>query len=280
MEKYVFITGSTDGIGKASVFEIMKKSRESIFFFIHGRNREKCSNVLNEFKSHSASEEHEFVCVIADFTDLSQVRMIPVFVEDVTDRIDVLINNAGVFMKNRVLTKDGFETTFQVNYLSHFLLTRILLPLLIESEEARIVNVSSMIHARSIDFSNLNGEKYYDGYEAYSLSKLANILFSNQLNDLLREKRISNVFTNSLHPGVIYTKLLHAGWGMGGNDPSEGGKRLAFLALSEKVKGISGKYFVNDNPVPPASIAEDDKTKKKLWEISSKFVKLPYELEI
>lgn len=285
-EKAVLITGATDGIGKASIFEILRKHASRIArgktnpemklsFLIHGRSKEKCQAVLAEVKKDPIWNKHggRITCVIADFMELNQVRRLPEQVRAFSEKIDVLVNNAGVYFPKRVLSKDGYEATFQVNHLAHFLLTRELLPFLLQSEDPRIIHVSSMVHAHSIDFSNLNGERTYDGFEAYARSKLCNILFSNELKDRFEEKgyRIS---TNSLHPGVINTKLLRSGGWFNGRPASEGGQRIAFLVIEDAGRKMTGGYFVNDQLAKPASIAQDKATKQRLWEISSEFVGL------
>ena len=128
-----------------------------------------------------------------------------------------------------------------------------------------------MIHANNIDFENLNGEKYYSGESAYSLTKLCNILFTNELSLKLKNHHIT---VNALHPGVINTKLLRAGWGKFGSSAAEGAKRILYLADSDEVKNITGKYFMNDKPVRSADITYDKNIRKKLWDISLKYLNI------
>jgi NAD(P)-dependent dehydrogenase (short-subunit alcohol dehydrogenase family) len=156
-----------------------------------------------------------------------------------------------------------------INHLAPFSLTHQVLDLLYQSKKARIINVSSMIHSHSIDFDNLNGEKFYSGDNAYSLTKLMNILFTYALSEKLQKSAIT---VNALHPGVINTKLLRAGWGAMGGDAIEGAQRIFYLAHSEKLTGITGKYFMNDKATPSAPISYDKTVQKRLWEISDAYM--------
>ncbi len=151
-----------------------------------------------------------------------------------------------------------------VNYLSAFTLTLSLLDLLKKADNAKIINVSSMVHAGSIDFGNLNAEKSYSGDSAYSLSKLCNILFSYELAERLKSQ---NILVNALHPGVINTKLLRAGWGAFGSSTIEGAKRILFLA-KDGAEAVTGKYFEQDRAVKSAQISYDEAARRQLWKIS------------
>ena len=183
--------------------------------------------------------------------------------------LDVLINNAGVYSSEKKFTKDGIELTFGVNHLAHFLLINLILELMLKSKEGRIINVSSMIHANSIDFDNLQGEKYYDGSYAYSLSKLCNVLFTYKLADELKG---SNITVNCLHPGVINTKLLRAGWGGGGASVEQGAKTSVYLAVSDEVSGKTGNYYMNMKAVRSHDITYNKEIQDKCWNVSMKLV--------
>ena len=146
-----------------------------------------------------------------------------------------------------------------------FALTLELLDLLKSTPGARIVNVSSMAQSGSIDFDNLNGEKYFDPYNAYAVSKLENVLFTYKLAQMLSD---SDVTANCLHPGVINTKLLHAGWGMGGAGIHQGAQNSVFAANSPEMDGKTGLYLVSQQAVKSASISYDKKVQERLWEKS------------
>ena len=150
-----------------------------------------------------------------------------------------------------------------VNHLAHFLLTIQLLETLSTSDDGRIVNVSSQAQAGTIDFDNLNGEKYYDAYNAYALSKLANVLFTYKL-----ARELTTTTVNCLHPGVIATKLLHKGWGSGGASLEEGAKTSLFAATDYSLKNESGLYFVNSKTHKSSAISYDRKIQERLWDIS------------
>jgi len=172
-------------------------------------------------------------------------------------------------MKNRELSQDGFEMTFAVNHLAHFLLTDLLLDLIKKSGYSRVINVASMAHASEIYFDNLQHEKFYEGYSAYALSKLCNILFTYELAEKLSGSKTT---VNCLHPGVIRTKLLHAGWGFGGSELNEGSKTPVHLATSQEVEKITGKYFVNCAQSNSSDISYNQEKRKLLWEISEKMI--------
>ena len=260
MKKTALVTGSTDGIGKQTALELAKRNFHVI---VHGRKEAKCVRTRDEIIYNVNDAEIDYVT--GDFTSFRSVRVMAEELKMKYDRIDVLVNNAGVFMNERVMTEDGFETTFQVNHLSPFLLTNLLMPFIEQSDDGRIVNVSSIAHKwAKVDFDNLNGEKEYDGQNAYSISKLANILFTYKLHRMLNGKPA----VNALHPGVIGTKLLYAGWGMGGDSLENGAKTSVYLASFDEVKGVSGKYFVNMKEEKSSPISYDESLQDEFWQYS------------
>ncbi len=185
-------------------------------------------------------------------------------------RLDVLLHNAGVFMKELRLTVDGYETTFAVNHLAPFLLTHLLSGLLRQSAPARIVTVSSITHVNCPwDFDNLQGEKRYDGRNAYSLSKLANVLFTVEVAQRLHG---SGVTATCLHPGVVATKLLRAGFGgMSAASTDRGAETSVYLAVSPEVEGVTGKYFMNKREAEPSPLVRDVTIRTRLWELSERY---------
>ncbi len=254
------ITGSTDGIGLATATALAKKG---ITVIIHGRSKERCEEAIVKIRKETPSALLDFI--VADFTSLSEVRKMAETVRGKFAPIDILINNAAVYMPEKVLTQDSFETTFQVNYLSHFILTISLLNAF-ENSGGRIINVSSMAHAwATLNFENLNGEKHYDGGDAYGVSKLCNILFTYKLARELKDKKIT---VNALHPGVIGTKLLKQGWGMSGAPIEKGIETSLFLSTSESIKNITGKYFVDKKEAQSSSLSYNKELQEKLWNFS------------
>lgn len=256
MEKIILITGSTDGIGKAVAMECAQKGANVI---IHGRNVAKAKKTVSEIMQLTNNKNIYYT--VADFSDLSQVTKMASDIKNRFPKVDVLINNACTFEHTYKATKNNFETTFQICYLAHFLLTIKLLDWIKKSDDARIVNVSSMVHAHSFSYEYLNDRKHYDGYRAYEVSKLANVLFTYELAEQLKD--VATV--NCLHPGVISTKLLHKGWGLGGSSTKSGAKTPVYLALSDEVKNITGKYFVDKTPTRSSAITYDKKVRKEFW---------------
>ncbi len=261
MEKTILVTGSTDGIGKQTALELAMRGHRVL---LHGRNAHKGKEVLEEIRSKSGNQQVQLS--IADFSSLSQVRKLAEQIKERFDKLDVLLNNAGVFMTQRALTEDGLEMTFAVNHLAHFLLTLLLLGALKRAAPARVITVSSEAHRSGhVDFDNLQGEKHFDGHSAYSLSKLANVLFAYELAERLRG---SGITSNCLTPGAVNTKMLRAGWGNFGKSVEEGAKTHIYLAISPEVEKISGCYFENLRPVKTSPQSYDAELRKRLWEIS------------
>lgn len=263
--RVVLITGATDGIGKQTAIDL---ATEGFQVIIHGRSKEKCEVALEEIHQQTGSNLLSYV--YADLSSLSQVNKLAEKILNNYSQLDVLINNAGVYMKGRILTEDGYETTFAVNHLAHFLLTTLLLELLKKSDDGRIINVSSIAHQNAyLDWNNLNGEKSFSPYGAYSLSKLANVLFSNELAKRLKETKAKSY---SLHPGVITTKLLRAGFNMSGASVKKGAETSVYLASSKEAAKLSGEYFIDCKIAKPHPITHDKETLKKFWKISEEMV--------
>jgi retinol dehydrogenase 14 len=263
--KVVLVTGSTDGIGKQTAIELALMNTAVI---VHGRNKERVDSTVQEIQDITRSEN--ISGFVSDLSSLKNVRESVTELKLKLEKLDVLINNAGVYMNSRKLSEDGYEMTFAVNHLAHFLLTNELLPLIRRNKNSRIVNVSSMTHTSGIlDFNNLNFEKNFSPYGAYCLSKLANVLFSNELAIILAGTGITS---NSLHPGVIGTKLLRAGFKIQGDSVKKGAETSVHLASSPDVNNISGKYYVNKKIASYHPIADDRTILKKFWEISEKMI--------
>jgi NAD(P)-dependent dehydrogenase (short-subunit alcohol dehydrogenase family) len=258
--KTVLITGSSDGIGRQTAKDLATMGAHVI---VHGRNAEKTEKIIREVMEEVPGAEVSGVS--GDLASFNGIHKMSQKLHDRFDRIDVLINNAGVFKKERFFSQDGIELTFAVNHLSYYLLTGLMLDLLRKSEDARIVNVASQAHASQLDFNNLQGEKYYEGYDAYSRSKLCNILFSYFMSDALADVSVT---VNVLHPGVISTKLLHEGFGAGGSRLTEGSKTSVYLASDPALKGNTGGYYSNQQAVRSARISYDKKVQQQLWQVS------------
>jgi NAD(P)-dependent dehydrogenase (short-subunit alcohol dehydrogenase family) len=260
----ILITGATDGIGLETAKQLALQGMELV---VHGRSAEKVECACDEIQR--IAPKAILHTAHADISDLSEIsRMASDLTAQIT-KLDVLVNNAGVYMTLRKLSNDGFEMTLAVNYISHFLLTTLLLPLLRKSADPRVVTVSSIAHMRgSIHFEDMNSEIQFDAYRAYADSKLANALFAKELS-----RREMWLTSNSLHPGVIDTKLLHAGFDIKGNSVTEGARTSIFLASSPEAKGITGKYFENCRSVTPSTLVNDQHLAQQLWTWTENAVK-------
>jgi NAD(P)-dependent dehydrogenase (short-subunit alcohol dehydrogenase family) len=259
----ILVTGSTDGIGLATAKQLAGQGHELV---LHGRNEEKAMRACNAVRV--AVPDAVLHAAHADLGDLAAVARMAQDLSARLPRLDVLINNAGVYMAEQMTSRDGFEMTLAVNHLAHFLLANLLLPLLKKSAAARVVTVSSIAHTSGrIEFDNMNCERGYNGYHAYANSKLANALFAYEL-----ARREPWLTSNSLHPGVIGTKLLHAGFSMQGASVEFGARTSVYLATSADVAKVSGKYFIDCSVAAPAAQAQDAQLAQRLWTWSEQAV--------
>jgi NAD(P)-dependent dehydrogenase (short-subunit alcohol dehydrogenase family) len=217
------------------------------------------------------------VVVTADLSSQASIRSAGHEIRTRFPAVHVLINNAGVFTRRRETTVDGIELQFAVNHLAYFLFTNLLLDCLKTGAPSRIINVSSGAHTgTTIDFDDLHGKRGYDGNQAYSRSKLANILFT---YELARRLHGSGVTANCLHPGVIATKLLADYMGVSvaggalartfGARPEKGAETIVYLASSPEVEGVTEKYFVNKRAVTSSRASYDEAAARRLWEVSA-----------
>ncbi len=260
----ILVTGGTDGIGLATCRNLFISGHRIL---LHGRNEKKANlaieKILGVSGSKSGSSSSQIFPVWGDLSEMSQVVELAHQVQAKAPDLSVLINNAGVYMKDRVLTKDGFEMTFAVNQLAVHLLTHHLLPTLKTQRHSRVVTLSSVAHTRGhVDFDNLNSEKHFDGYDAYSASKLMNVLFTRCLAAL---NKGTGLTANCLHPGVIDTKLLRAGFNIQGEVPEAGCLTSVYLATSPEVESVTGKYFVNCQETIASRLGQDDKLAVQCW---------------
>jgi NAD(P)-dependent dehydrogenase (short-subunit alcohol dehydrogenase family) len=260
----VLVTGSTDGIGKETALQLAQMDAEVI---LHGRSLERGRNVQEDILRKTGNNSLQFF--LADLSSLRQVRKLAADIQGSYNRLHVLINNAGTYQPERKLTEDGLETTFAVNFLAPFLLTYELQSLIRSSAPSRIVNVASTAHWNgTVDWNNLQGERRYEGFDAYAASKLELILFSYALARRLKGTKVT---ANCLHPGVIRTKLLRAGFGdYQGDTPENGAKTSVYLAGSPEVEVTSGSYFEACKAVSSSSISYDRRLQEMLWSISEK----------
>jgi len=253
------VTGASDGIGKQTALELSKKGGTVL---VHGRSEVRA---IDTVKALGAGD---FVPIWCDLASQKDVAAMADRVLAKHPVIDVLLNNAGVFMKERKLTEDGFETTMAVNHFGHFLLTHRLLPALKAAKQGRVIHVSSMAHARGgINLDDLTMEKDFSGYGAYAASKLANVLFSNALAARLKSTKVTS---NSLHPGVIKTKLLKTGFGMGGAPLASGSVTSVYCATAPELGRVSGEYFSDGQVAVASREGRDVKLQEAFYALSCK----------
>jgi NAD(P)-dependent dehydrogenase (short-subunit alcohol dehydrogenase family) len=266
--KIILVTGSTDGIGKETARQLAQIGATVI---VHGRHADRCEATRDEIRSATGNPRVDFVS--ADLSSQRQVRRMAAEIIARYDRLHVLINNAGVIVLQRQISEDGVELSFAVNHLAPFLLTHLLLDLLKRSAPARIVNVSSTVHYDApLKFDNLQGERRYNGVEAYKVAKLGNVLFTYELADRLKD---SGVTVNCLHPGVVATKLLDIGWGWSnGLSPAQGAALSVYLATSPEVEQVTGRYFEGKSAGGASPKATDVKLRRKFWGISAQLAGL------
>jgi NAD(P)-dependent dehydrogenase (short-subunit alcohol dehydrogenase family) len=258
----VLVTGATDGIGRETARGLAARGARVL---LHGRDARRAEAALRYVAFSTGNDLLELV--LADFASLRQVRALAAEVHRRTDRLDVLVDNAGIWQARRHLTEDGLETTFQVNHLAPFLLSNLLLDLLLAAAPSRVVVVSSGVHQRAaVDLRDLQGERRYDGTSAYGLSKLGNLLFA---YELARRLQGTGVTVNALHPGAVSTKLLHAGFrASGGASPAEGARTAICLASSPDVAAVTGGYYVDERPTTSSAASYDRDLQDHFWEIS------------
>ena len=277
--KTVLVSGATSGIGLEASVALARQGARVIMV---GRNQAKTEAARADVASRSGSKEVSYL--LADFASQASVRALADAVRSRVDRLDVLVNNAGGVNKARTVTADGIETTFAVNHLGYFLLTNLLLDLVVKSAPARVVTVASVGHRRgTLDFEDLGFERGgYSIMRAYSRSKLANILFA---NELARRRAGSGVTSNSLHPGSVDTNIWSGAplWAKPiiqvllrpfFISAEKGGERIVQLAASPELEGVTGKYFEDGKVVDPAPLARDASLATRLWDVSARMVGL------
>lgn len=258
------VTGATDGIGKQTALEL---GRGGATVLVHGRSERKAVEAVKSMGPGA------YEPVWGDLSSLGEVNALADRVLAAHPVLDVLLNNAGVFMKERKLSVDGFELTMAVNHFSHFVLTHRLLPALKAAPQGRAVHVSSMAHMRgTLDLADLTFERSFDGYGAYAASKLANVLFS---SELARRLDGTKVTSNSLHPGVIKTKLLATGFGMGGASLQSGAVTSVYCATAPELSEVSGEYFSDGKRSQAASDGRDAGLARQLYQLSCKLTGVP-----
>lgn len=263
--RVVLVTGSTDGIGRATARALAAAGARVI---LHGRSRAKVEATRAALAEELPGAELDGVAF--DLGSVAAVRNGAAQILARAPALHVLVNNAGIFADERTLTADGNELTFAVNHLGPFLLTELLAPRLEASAAqapSRVINVASIAHTRGrLHLDDLTLASAWTGYAAYAQAKLANVMHA---LELAGRRDPGRLVAYSLHPGVIGTKLLRQGFGPVQGAPHEVGARTTVrLAASERVDDPSGTYFSEGTPTPPATAARDTGARAALWEAS------------
>jgi len=265
-EQTILVTGATDGHGRALAEQL---AAVGATLLVHGRNDARGHEVTEEIRARTGNEDVHWLR--ADLGSLDEVRTLAQKVMREHDRLDALVNNAGIGTVNdagdnrRMESRDGYELRFAVNYLAGYLLTRLLLPLLEKSAPARIVNVSSAGQA-PIDFDDVMLERHYDGIQAYCQSKLAQIMFT---LDLAGELEANAVTATCLHPATYMpTKMVLASGVRPTSSLEDGVAATRRLVADPELDGVTGRYFNGLRPADPHPQAFDLEARRRLRELS------------
>lgn len=279
-EKTILITGANDGIGRATAHQLAERGAHLV---LACRDEVKGQMTAKEITAKTGN--HRIDTLPLDLASFASIRAAADEFLAEHPKLDVLINNAGVYTDRLEKTTDGYELQFGVNHLGHFLLTLLLMPAIrCNCNCSRVINVSSALHHKGgLDFGSFRGEhgqKHYNGSRYYAQSKLANVLFTMELDRRYGEE----ITTNCLHPGVVGTRLANkkAGaltstvWSMYkpfAMPPEKGATTSVYLASSPEVRDVSGRYFDEQQCLrKPSSIARNEQLARRLWEYSERAV--------
>ena len=279
--KKCIVTGGTSGIGKETALGLARLQGDVT---IVGRSREKCETVRNEIISATSNRDVSYE--IADLSSMDALRILAEKITSSTGHIDVLINNAGGVFNRYIVTKDGFESTIALNYLSPVLFTRLLFPILKLSGGARIINIGSSVHKNGRTEFDFQFEQKYGAMKAYSTSKLMITLFTYALARRLRKTNISSIL---VQPGFVSTNL-------GRNSRSrilsasfsimkffqisayEASKTPINLATYGTNKELNGKCFSRLKPIKTSPVSYNEELQEKLWQLTADTLGLSPEL--
>jgi retinol dehydrogenase 12 len=271
----VVVTGASSGIGEATALRFADAGARVV---LAARRVDRLEALADRIHSRGG----EALAAGCDVTSPDEIDALVARVREAHDRIDVLVNNAGLVSGRRQITADGLELTMAVNHFAPFLLTNLLLPRLEGSARSRVVTTSSDAHRGGlIDVADLNGERRWSAWSAYGNSKLANILFTRALAHRLAGR---DTVANCLHPGVIRTGLargaplpIRIGWRAASvffGSPKKGASTIVHLATAPEALEISGAYWVDSRPATPSIQAQDDDLAEQLWAASERLTGL------
>ena len=276
--KVCMVTGANAGIGRATALGLARMGATVVMVC---RNRHRGQEALAWVQQESGNSSVRLF--LADLSSQASIHRLATDFKALYPALHVLINNAGIIPRRRILTEDGLETQFAVNHLAYFLLTALLLDVLKAGAPARIINVSSQLHGRApLDFDDLQSERSYNRVLVYARTKLANVLHTYELARMLEG---TGVTANCLHPGLVATNLLADATGLPRAirfavrvvraSPEAGARTSLYLATSPEVEGVTGKYFARQRAVPSSKASYDQPAARRLWRISEELIGLP-----
>ncbi len=277
-EKICVVTGANAGLGYATAKSLAEQQATVVMIC---RSAAKGEAARRQIVTETGNDAVHLL--LADLADQAAIRRVAAEVRTAFDRVDVLVNNAAAIASEHTLTPDGIELQFAVNHLAYFLLTQQLLEPLLGGESPRIVNVSSNNHRRGrIYFDNPGLAGEYHVLKAYSQSKLANVLFTYELDRRLAQRGIEHLTVNCLDPGTNHTDIgvkatnrWHAlAWKLRrlvSTPPAEGARCQIFLATADAVAGVSGRYWYRCRPVASAPRSYDAAVARRLWVLSERY---------
>tara|TARA_Y100001970_G_scaffold274361_1_gene373961 strand:- start:124 stop:972 length:849 start_codon:yes stop_codon:yes gene_type:complete len=269
--KNILITGATSGIGRAAA---LKLSLLGANIFFVARNEQKAQILVDEISEISDTKA---VPIIGDLSSQTDIHSVAKVFNSLNIPLHVLLNNAGLINKERKETVDGLEEVFAINHIAYFLLTMLLIDRLKEANNSRIVNVSSGAHAfvKGFNFEDYQAKNAYKPFQVYGYSKLANILFTKKLSDILKE---DNITVNCLHPGVVGTsfgqnngnfqKILFYIAKPFMRSSEKGAETSIYLCSSSDVSDVSGEYFYNCKLAKTTKWAQSQRDADRLWDLS------------
>ena len=278
-EKIIMVTGANSGIGKEAALQLATQGAHVVMVC---RNRERGEPALAQIKAKSGNAAVELMT--ADFESQQQIRALAETYKETHDRLDVLVNNAGLYLSTRRETEDGIEATWAVNHLGPFLLTNLLLDVIKASAPARIVTVSSDAHrAGTINFDDLGMEAQYRWLAAYAQSKLANVLFT---YELARRLDGTGVTATCMHPGTVSTGI----WNRNKNvlnyflrlfkpfflSARKSAESVVRLAVDPDVDGVTGRYFDRMKEARSVRASYDEDLAARLWAVSAQMTGLDF----